>query len=152
VIDIVHRVGIRAPVCAVYAALSTVEGVAAWWTRNASGRSEPGGTIALDFLLPSGERIGGMKMEVLRLDPEREVRWRFREGPEEWIDTEAVFSLSEDDGYTIVNFGHLNWRKAVEFTGHCSTKWATFLLSLKELVETGKGRPSPDDVRIGDWH
>jgi hypothetical protein len=35
---------------------------------------------------------------------------------------------------------------------HCSTKWATFLLSLKSLVETGRGAPAPNDVRIGDWH
>ena len=35
---------------------------------------------------------------------------------------------------------------------HCSTKWAIFLMSLKSLVETGKGQPSPDDVTIGDWH
>jgi len=25
-------------------------------------------------------------------------------------------------------------------------------MSLKSLVETGKGNPSPDDVTIGDWH
>ena len=29
---------------------------------------------------------------------------------------------------------------------------ATFLMSLKSLLETGKGQPSPDDVRIGNWH
>jgi hypothetical protein len=31
---------------------------------------------------------------------------------------------------------------------HCSTKWATFLLSLKDLVENGKGRPEPRDTKI----
>ena len=31
---------------------------------------------------------------------------------------------------------------------HCSTKWATFLMSLKSLVETGTGAPSPHDVHI----
>jgi len=35
---------------------------------------------------------------------------------------------------------------------HCSTKWATFLMSLKQLVETGTGAPHPDDVRISNWH
>jgi len=40
----------------------------------------------------------------------------------------------------------------VEFMHHCSTKWATFMLSLKQLVETGKGAPSPDDVQISNWH
>jgi hypothetical protein len=29
-------------------------------------------------------------------------------------------------------------------------KWATFLLSLREWVETGAGRPSPYDLKIDD--
>lgn len=33
-----------------------------------------------------------------------------------------------------------------------SSSWATFLMSLKALVETGKGQPSPDDVSISNWH
>jgi hypothetical protein len=51
-----------------------------------------------------------------------------------------------------VLFKHEGWREPVEFMHHCSTKWATFLMSLKETVETGQGRPHPDDVRISDWH
>jgi hypothetical protein len=32
---------------------------------------------------------------------------------------------------------------------HCSTRWAIFLTcSLKALLETGKGRPVPDDVKV----
>jgi hypothetical protein len=52
-------------------------------------------------------------------------------------------------------FGHRQWRDAGpggEFMAHCSTKWATFLLSLRELVETGRGQPAPDDVKISNWH
>ena len=151
-INIIHRVGVRAPISKVYAALATVDGVSRWWTRNTSGVSEPGGAITVEFMSRSGDRIGAMKMEVVKLERNRQVRWRFREGPEEWIDTEAVFSLSRAGAFTIVNFAHMKWREAVEFTGHCSTKWATYLLSLKDLVERGKGRPSPADVQISEWH
>lgn len=35
-----------------------------------------------------------------------------------------------------------------EFMHHCSTKWATFLLSLKDLVENGESRPEPRDTKI----
>jgi hypothetical protein len=31
-------------------------------------------------------------------------------------------------------------------------KWATFMLSLKDLVETGKGKPSPNDITIDNWN
>ena len=44
------------------------------------------------------------------------------------------------------------WAEPVEFMYHCSTKWAVFLLSLKQLLETGHGAPDPDDVKISDWH
>lgn len=151
-VDILHRVGIRAPIADVYRALSTAEGVAAWWTRETTGTSEPGGTLAVEFLSPAGERIGGMAMQVVALEPDAKVHWRFTEGPEEWIGTEAVFDLARDGDYTIVRFCHAGWREAIEFTAHCSTKWAVFLLSLRDLVETGTGRPSPDDVKIDNWN
>ena len=151
-VDIIHRVGIKTHVSDVYRALSTIDGIAGWWTEETSGRSEPGGEIEVLFSTHSGERKGGMTMEVVALEPDSRVHWRFRKGPAEWIGTDAVFQLAEDGDFTIVRFGHRNWREPVEFTEHCSTKWATFLMSLKEFAETGKGHPAPDDVRIGNWH
>jgi len=62
------------------------------------------------------------------------------------------FDLKQEDDYTIVLFKHEGWREPVEFMSHCSTKWATFLMSLKQLVETGTGAPHPQDVRISNWH
>ena len=150
--DIIHRVGIKAPLSKVYAALSTIEGVAGWWTMATSGISDPGGIISFEFLTTGGERIGAMDMRVVALEPDRLVHWRCTAGPEEWIGTDVVFRLVQEDDYTIVRFGHRNWREAVEFTEHCSMKWAIFLLSLKQLVETGEGRPSPNDIKIDNWN
>ena len=150
--DIIHRVGIKAPISKVYAALSTVEGVAGWWTQQTSGSSKIGGTIVVRFLSADGKEIGSMNMEVIALDPNKKVHWRFTAGPEEWIGTDAIFNLSQEGDYTIVLFGHRNWREAVEFTAHCSTKWGVFLMSLKELVETGTGKPAPRDIKIDNWN
>lgn len=150
--DIIHRVGIKAPPSKVYAALSTLEGIAGWWTTATTGVCKPGETISFEFLTTDGERIGAMAMQVTALDPDKQVHWRCTAGPDEWIGTDVAFKLVQEDDYTIVRFGHRNWREAVEFTEHCSMKWAIFLLSLKELVETGKGRPSPDDIKIDNWN
>lgn len=30
--------------------------------------------------------------------------------------------------------------------------WATFLVSLKQLVETGTGAPEPYDQKVSNWH
>ncbi len=91
-------------------------------------------------------------MEVLELNPEIYVRWRCKEGPAEWIGTDISFQLSQHDNQTIILFGHRNWREVVEFTAHCSMKWAVFLLSLREYVETGKGKPQPHDLKIDNWN
>jgi uncharacterized protein YndB with AHSA1/START domain len=151
-VNIIHRVGVKAPVSGVYAALSTVEGVAGWWTIHTSGSSKIGGTIAVRFHSTDGKEIGNMTMEVIALDPNKKVHWRFTSGPEEWIGTDVTFTLSQDGEYTIVLFGHENWREGDAFTAHCSMKWATFLLSLRALVETGKGKPSPNDIKIDNWN
>lgn len=157
-VDIIHRIGIKASPAEVYAALSTVDGVAGWWTRETTGDSRVGGVMTVRFLDHGADRQGPvtekgrMDLEVIRLDPAKEVRWRVTAGPPEWIGTDVTFSLSQADGQTVMVFGHRNWREAVEFTAHCSMKWATFLLSLREFVETGRGRPSPDDLKIDNWN
>jgi uncharacterized protein YndB with AHSA1/START domain len=150
--DIIHRIGIKAPASKAYEAVSTAQGVAGWWTRDATSTAAVGGTVSVRFRRRDGSEIGHMDFEMTRLDPEREVRWRFTDGPPEWIGTEATFELTQEGDMTIVNFGHRNWKEPVEFMAHCSMKWATFLLSLKDLVETGQGKPSPDDLKIDDWN
>lgn len=150
--DIIHRIGIKAPAAKAYAAVSTVAGVAGWWTREASGESQPSGSFQVRFRNPAGEEIGGMTFVIQQLNPDQGVVWRCTAGPEEWIDTKVTFALTREDDMTILVFGHRDWAQANEFMAHCSMKWATFLLSLREFVETGTGRPAPDDLKIDNWN
>lgn len=150
--DIIHRIGIKAPVAKVYQAVATVQGVAGWWTQDTNGTANVGGKVEVRFHHKDGTEVGHMDFELTRLEPNREVDWRFTDGPEEWIGTDATFQLTQDGDMTILNFGHRNWKEPVEFMAHCSMKWATFLMSLKQLVETGNGRPSPDDLKIDNWN
>ena len=146
-VDILHRVGITAPRDAVYRALTTTEGLAAWWTNDVHGDGAPGGVLEFRF-----GPAGGFDMKVLELQPAERVLWEVVDGPEEWIGTRIGWELRTDGEWTIVLFAHRGWREPVEFMHHCSTKWATFLMSLKAFVETGTGAPAPDDVQISDWH
>ena len=145
--DILHRIGIKeASPAQVYEALTTIEGLSAWWTTDTKGQAEVGGVQEFRFAK------GGFDMVVLELDPAKGVLWEVVDGPPEWIGTTVRWQLKEEDGYTIVLFAHEGWREPVEFMHHCSTKWATFLLSLKQLIETGTGAPEPDDLQISNWH
>ena len=151
-IDIIHRIGIKSSTAQVYKALSSIKGLSNWWTEEVEGDEKPGGKIVFTFRSDTGEIKGQMIMEVKELNSGKDVRWRCIDGPEEWVGTDITFELSQQDDQTIIIFGHRNWREAVEFTAHCSMKWAVFLLSLREYVETGKGKPQPHDLKIDNWN
>ena len=148
--DILHSVGIKASTDAVYKALATREGVAAWWADETRGESKVGGVLQFRFT-GGGTEKGRIDMKVLELQPRQLVRWQVVDGPKEWIGTQVRFELKQEGDYCMVLFKHQGWSEPVEFMHHCSTKWAIFLMSLKSLVETGKGSPNPRDVSITSW-
>jgi uncharacterized protein YndB with AHSA1/START domain len=145
-VDILHRVGATTPPDKVFDALTTLDGLAAWWTTDTTGDAAPGGTIKFRF----GE-AGGFDMKVLDQRPDERLEWEVTDGPAEWIGTHVSFDLRQEDGYTIVLFKHAGWREPVEFMAHCSTRWATYLMSLKQLVETGAGDPHPKEISVSNW-
>jgi uncharacterized protein YndB with AHSA1/START domain len=146
-VDIPHRVGIKSSLDEVYNALTTREGLAAWWTTNTQGESKVGGVLQFRFG-PAENSIGGFDMKVLELHPAKRVLWQVVDGPQEWIGTKVRFELKQSGDHAIILFTHQGWKEPVEFMHHCSTKWAAYLFSLKSLLETGKGSPSPNDVNV----
>ena len=145
--DILHRVGLKSSSPdEAYQALATLDGLSGWWTDDTKGESKIGGTIRFRF-----GANGGFDMKVLELEPAKRVLWEVVDGPEAWLGTKIAFDLRQEGGCTIVLFKHAGWKEPIEFMHHCSTKWATFLMSLKSLVETGKGAPYPNDVLIDNW-
>lgn len=150
--DILHRVGIQSTPAAVFQALTTRDGLAGWWTDATQGEGSAGGVLTFRFFNAAGVELGGFDMKVLELNPDKRVLWQVVNGPVEWIGTRIEWELKQEGEYTIVLFRHLGWTEPVEFMHHCSTKWAVFLLSLKALLETGTGAPSPRDVKIDNWN
>jgi len=141
--EINHRVGVGCTADKVYSALTTDEGLAHWWTWDVSGAGPEGAVIAFRF---HGK---GPDFKVVELKPGKLVRWRHSGSmPSDWVGTEISFQLNEVDEQTFVRFRHSGWQESSDFMAHCSTKWAVFLLSLKSALETGKGRPFPDDLHI----
>ena len=136
--DIIHRVGIRSTPKKVFEALSTIDGISHWWVVDTKGITKQGGTILFGFA----------DMKVVEAKPGKLVKWKCVKGPKEWVGTDLTFQLKAKKDRTVVLLTHANWKKPTEFMRHCSTKWATFLLSLKDWLERGEGRPAPYDVKI----
>jgi len=152
VVNIIHRVGIKASTQAVHSAISTADGISQWWTRETTRNDSQANAIDVRFLDADGKQLGTMSFVIQETAQPGTVKWQFVSGPNEWIGTDVTFDIKQDGDYAIVIFGHNNWREAIEFTAHCSMKWATFLLSLKSFLETGMGRPSPNDIKIDNWN
>jgi uncharacterized protein YndB with AHSA1/START domain len=135
--DILHRVGIAAEQMRIFEALTTVEGIRNWWAEATDGDAAEGGAF----------QFRRNRLHVIHADPSL-VTWRYSGPVEHWVGTEITFRLEWRDGQTVVLFKHADWREPVEFMHHCSTKWTTFLLSLKDYVERGEGRPEPRDTKV----
>ncbi len=145
-VDILHKLGIKSSsVADVYEALTTVEGLAGWWTTKTEGDAKAGGVVKFRF------PAGGFDMKVLEAQPSKRVLWQVVEGPEEWLGTKISWELRQEGEWALVVFKHQGWKEPVEFMHHCSTKWGVFLLSLKSMLETGKGAPSPNDLKLEAW-
>jgi uncharacterized protein YndB with AHSA1/START domain len=149
--EILHRVGIKAPLSKVYEAIATPEGVAGWWTTDTTGGRKAGEMVVTKFYA-DGKLLGGFDLKIAEARPGSRFVWEVVAGPPEWIGSKICFDLKQEDDFIVILFKHEGWKEPVEFMSHCSTKWAVYLMSLKSLVESGKGQPSPTDVRISNWH
>ena len=118
----------------VFKALSTIEGLAGWWTVQTSGECKIGGTIEFRF----GE-MGFCSMKVLESKPSEWIKWECVAGPPDWIGTTIGFYLDENDNKTRVRFEHSGWKEANDFYGACSFAWGRYMESLRQLCQTGQG-------------
>ena len=138
-----HMIGIKAKADVVYKFLTIDSELSKWWTTDTVGAGDVGSVIKFRF------NGGGPDFKVVQLEPSSVVRWEYvGGGPEAWSGSKISFLLGVDGEQTTVRFSHTDWNEVSDFMAHCSTKWAVFLLSLKEALETGIGKPFPNDVQI----
>jgi uncharacterized protein YndB with AHSA1/START domain len=158
--NIHHEVLIGASVEKVYNAITSQEGLSAWWTPGTSAKAEVGSVASFPF----GPKYH-KEMKIIELDPNKQVKWNCIAGVDQWIGTALTFTLLggdkrslQNERYelggqleqqenfekgTLVIFHHDNWKAYSDMYAECNYTWGQFLRSLKLLCETGKGRPYP---------
>ena len=126
---------ITAPREKVYEALTTIEGLAGWWTKQTCGESRPGGIIRFRF----GEL--GNDMKVLSMKRNEWLQWECVDGPDDWLGTRLSFQLDENGNKakTRVRFEHSCWKNANDFFAGCTFTWGRYMESLRQFCQTGKG-------------
>ncbi len=121
-------------------ALTTLEGLAGWWTPLVSGTPAAGGEVKFAF-------AGLDEKIVMRIDDATspsQVTWTCltHAGHPEWRGTTIVFELAQDDrSRGVLKFRHVGLNRTLNCYETCETGWDHFLASLLSYVERGAGRP-----------
>lgn len=138
---ILHRVEMDVSPEQVYQALTSQQGLSAWWTQVSI--DEKVGGLAKFLFGPNGEHP--VHMQIKQLTPSQQVVWQCQLGP--WENTgQFVFDIAAIERGAALNFSHHGWPEADDFYRHCNCKWGFFLgVSLKQYLETGIGKPHPQD-------
>jgi len=139
--DIMHYLGIHAAQQRVFHALTSIEGIRNWWTRDAVLDAEVGGSGEFAFY----DRKSITRVRIEELNPPLRVRWQVVSAiAGGWTGTTITFELRAEGENTVLLFAQRGFVEADDWYARTTTGWAYYLVSLKQYLERGKGAPHPD--------
>lgn len=142
-VDILHLFQIHAPREAIYQAIATTDGIRDWFSRDADLDPRVGGSGEIRF----AGRTRIIRIDTEKLEPPARIVWKVLSAAmPTWANTSVEFKLNADDTGTMLHFSQRGFQQADDFFAMSTTAWASFLFSLKQYLETGKGTPHPDDL------
>ncbi len=140
--DIQHLLKIQSSPETIYNSLTTAAGIRNWWTDNADLDEYPGGKGVFRFhynqTVETVVRITKLERPVL---VEWIVETSFR--PEQ-NGTLITFHLKPEANGVWLHFSQTGYLEADDTYALMNTGWAYYLVSLKQYVEKGQGKPSPN--------
>ena len=132
-------------------AFNAINNVRGWWSEEIEGSTDK---LNEEFTYHYQD-VHSCKMKIIELIPEKRVVWlvldnyfNFTRDKSEWIGTKIIFELSQKDDKTQIRFTHQGLVPQYECFEVCKDAWSIFILdSLRNLITTGKGQPSPKEGR-----
>lgn len=123
-----------------------VNNVRGWWSENIEGHTDRAGA---EFLYGYKD-VHVCKMKITEFVPDEKVVWQvlnnhfsFTKDKTEWVGTRIIFSIAEKNGQTELRFTHEGLTPAYECYEVCHDAWTSYIQgSLKNLIETGEGKPN----------
>ncbi len=138
-----HQVGIAGDIHKIFCALHQPEGLVGWWATTVDGSPLMGETVHLHF-----SDVVTLSFKIVELKEHALVHLHCVEGPGPWNGSDLLFFLKLDTDQVWVRLVHENNGATEDDFLYFNTKWPCYLLSLKHWIETGQGRPYPNDVKI----
>jgi len=135
---LVHQVNVKSTPEKIYKAISTAEGLGAFWTSESKAEPKVGSIASFGFGGPT------QRMRVDELVPGKRVRWTGLADFPNWGDTTVSWDISPaESGETSVTFRHANWPETVsqDDLGSINYTWGLIVERLKQYAETGKANP-----------
>ena len=135
---LVHQVNVKATPETIYKAISTTEGLGAFWTSESKAEAKVGSIASFGFGGPT------QRMRVDELVPGKRVRWTGLADFPNWGDTTVSWDLSPaENGETSLTFRHGDWPASVsqDDLGSINYTWGLIVERLKQYAETGKPNP-----------
>lgn len=126
-----------------------INNVRGWWSENIEGETDK---LHNEFRYHYQD-VHRATMKVVEMVPNEKVVWyvvdnyfKFTQDETEWKDTRIVFELIEKEGTTILTFTHQGLIPDYECYQICHDAWTHYIQdSLKNLIITGQGKPTPKD-------
>ena len=130
-------IGVDADKTAVRRRLTSVEGIASWWSSKVEGSAGAEGN-AFGVSFPDVPVPFGFTVTELS---ENRVDWLVGDMPPPWAGTTIRFDLSDDPetGGTSVRFEHRDFDPDSEAIAIVTPAWANIMMRLKANVEEGTG-------------
>ena len=133
-------ISIAASASRVFSALTTLEGIAGWWTSQVGGGGLAGDELDLDFV-GLDEHI---TMAVESAVSDHAVTWRCdrHSGHPEWVGTRITFQIdpAHPDGSSL-SVTHLGFVPSLNCYEQCFAGWEHFMRSIKGYAENDLGMP-----------
>lgn len=131
----------------VFNAINNVRG---WWSENIEGETDQSNA---DFLYHYKD-VHTCKIKVKELISHKRIVWEvlenqfnFTKNPNEWVGNDIVFEISKEGEQTQLKFSQIGLTPADECFDVCYDAWTGFITnSLRKLISTGKGEPTPKDT------
>lgn len=134
---IIHYVRIHTASEKVYRALTTEDGLAAWWSTVVDVQDGVGGFVDFRF---AGDF--NPVMQVTLQEPGRRVEWKCVDGHDNWKSNTSSFQLQDVDAETGLMFVQEYAQElSDEVYGTYNFNWGYYLGSVKRLCEEGIGTP-----------
>ena len=127
-------------------AFNSIKNFRGWWSEEIEGNTDKlGETFFYHYKdvhlckLKLIEMVADKKLVYQVIDNE----FNFTKDKTEWINTKLIFDLSTEENKTKVVFTHEGLVPEYECYNVCNDAWTSYIQgSLKNFIETGKGKPN----------